>query len=343
MKVPPRRTPRIAVAALLISHSVILLAGFFAPYDADSQNRTLVFASPTRIHFFDAQHKLHLRPFVYRSIPVQGTFGRYQEDRSARFPLRFFDVGGRYTVCGVIVSRRHLFGTDTRAPLFLFGTDGYGRDEFSRLLYGGRISLLAGLIATAISLSAGLILGGLAGYYGRWIDDVIMRIAEVFLTIPWLYLLLSVRAFLPLSINSNAVFLLLLAVLGIAGWARPARLIRGAVLSVKEREYVTAARAFGASDLYILRRHILPHTSGIVIAQTVSYVPQYVLVETTLSFFGLGVSEPTPSWGNMLAGLQQYSVLQSCWWMFAPAFALVAIFLIYQRLFWRYAGGKSSL
>jgi peptide/nickel transport system permease protein len=134
-----------------------------------------------------------------------------------------------------------------------------------------------------------------------------------------------------------------LAVLGIAGWARPARLIRGAVLSVKEREYVTAARAFGASDLYILRRHILPHTSGIVIAQTVSYVPQYVLVETTLSFFGLGVSEPTPSWGNMLAGLQQYSVLQSCWWMFAPAFALVAIFLIYQRLFWRYAGGKSSL
>lgn len=340
---PPRRTPRVAIAALLISHGIILLAGFFAPYNAESQNRMLVFASPTRIHFFDAQHKLHLRPFIYRLISVPGTFNQYQEDRSVPFPIRFFVLGARYSVFGVIPSRLHLFGTDSRAPLFLLGTDGYGRDEFSRLLYGGRISLLAGLIATAISLSAGLILGGLAGYYGRWIDDVMMRIAEVFLTIPWLYLLLSLRAFLPLRINNNAVFLLLLAVLGMAGWARPARLIRGAVLSAKEREYVTAARAFGASDFYILRRHILPHASSIVATQAMLYIPQYILAETTFSFFGLGVSEPAPSWGNMLTGLQQYSVLQSCWWMFAPAIALVTVFLIYQRLFWRYTGNNSLL
>nr|MDQ2712267.1 ABC transporter permease [Acidobacteriota bacterium] len=202
---------------------------------------------------------------------------------------------------------------------------------------GGRTSLFIGLLATAISLSIGTVFGGVAGYYGHWIDAVIMRIAELFLTVPWLYLLLFVRAFLPLGINANQAFLLLIVILGVLGWARPARLIRGVVLSAREREYVTAAKAFGASDFYLLRTHILPHASGVVVAQAALYIPQYILAEVTLSFFGLGVSEPAPSWGNMLAGLQNFFVLQSCWWMFSPGAALVGIILAYHWLFSHYA------
>ncbi len=308
-----------------------------------AQNRNLAFVPPNQVHFLDAEGHLHLRPFIYSWMPRADSSNEYQEDRSAALPIRFFTLGAPYKVLGKIASQRHLFGVDGGARLFLIGGDGFGRDEFSRLLYGGRTSLFAGILATLISLSIGLALGGLAGYYGRWVDDLAMRASEVFLTIPWLYLLLFVRAFLPLQTHPNAVFLLLIAVFGVLGWARPARLIRGVVLSAKEREYVLAARGFGASDLYLLRKHILPDACGVVATQTALYIPQFILAEVTLSFFGLGVSEPTPSWGNMLAGLQQYFVLESCWWMFAPAFALIIVFLAYNRLFSHYARGTVRL
>ncbi len=245
--------------------------------------------------------------------------------------------GSPYHLLGILPSQRHLFGLEGHSPLFLLGSDAFGRDEFSRLIHGGRTSLFIGLLATAISLSIGTAFGGIAGYYGSWIDAVTMRIAEIFLTVPWLYLLLFVRAFLPLEVNANQAFLLLIVILGVLGWARPARLIRGVVLSAREREYVKAARSFGASDFYLLRRHILPQVSGVVVAQAALYVPQYILAEVTLSFFGLGISEPAPSWGNMLAGLQNFFVLESCWWMFSPAAALVGVMLGYHWLFSRYA------
>jgi len=305
-----RKKSRLAIAVLVVSHGLVLLAGFFAPYDPGSQNRDLPFAPPTRIHFIDAQKKLHLRPFVYLRRANA-------EDRSTAYPVRFF------------VSRWHLFGADEPAKLFLIGSDAYGRDQFSRFLYGGRISLLAGLLATAISLTLGMMLGGAAGFYGRWLDELIMRTAEIFLALPWLYLLFAVRAFLPLHITPNGVFLLLITVIGAVGWARPARLIRGVVLSAKERDYVLAARGFGASDLYLLRRHVLPQAFGVVLAQATVLIPTYILAEVVLSFFGLGVSEPAPSWGNLLANLRQYNVLESYWWMFLPALALIPIFLAY--------------
>ena len=159
-----------------------------------------------------------------------------------------------------------------------------------------------------------------------------MRFGELFIALPWLYLLLALRAFLPLNIGPSQAFLLLIAVIGSVGWARPARLIRGVVLSGKERHYVLAARLFGGSGRYLMRRHILPQTYSIILTQAVLLIPQYILAEVTLSFLGLGVGEPDPSWGNMLASVQQYHVLVSYWWMLFPGIALVPVFLSFVLL-----------
>jgi peptide/nickel transport system permease protein len=339
-----RNRPRFALAAIVVIHALVLLAGFFAPYDPTSQNRSLSFAPPTRIHIVDSHGKLHFRPFVYSWTAVAGTATGYRENQSVEYPVHLFVSGTGYKILGILRLRRHLFGTEQPGRVFLIGSDAYGRDQFSRLLYGGQISLFAGLLATAISLILGVVIGAAAGYYGGWVDDVLMRGAEVFLALPWLYLLFAVRAFLPLHIAPNQVFLLLIAVIGVIGWARPARLIRGVVLSAKEREYVLAARGFGASDLYILRRHILPQVSGVALTQAAVFIPRYILAEVALSFLGLGITEPVPSWGNMLATLQQYSVLESYWWMFFPALTLIPIFLAYYSLLAYYAvQGRGTL
>lgn len=328
---------RIGVGLVVAAHVVILFAGFFAPYGYANQNRAFPLAPPVRLHLVDAQQRIHLRPFVYKLTHRPGTFNEYEEDRTATFPVRLFVADEKTSGWGIRSSRLHLFGIDAPAQIFLAGTDGYGRDEFSRLLFGGQISLFAGLLGAAISLSLGTLLGAFAGYLGAWVDDTIMAVCEIFLCVPWLYLLLAVRSLLPLHIEANAVFLLLIALLGLFGWPRPARLLRGVVLSAKKRDYVTAARGFGASNFYLLRRHILPSAAGVLVTQTALYVPQYVLAEVTLSFFGLGVSEPEPSWGNMLAALQQGYVLESCWWMFAPAAALIVMFLAYHQILSRHA------
>src|SRR5438128_4256491 len=194
------------------------------------------------------------------------------------------------------------------------------------------MSIFAVLLATALSLGVGWLLRTLAGYYGRWLDAVLMRSAELFLALPWLYLLFAARAMLPLHVSPGQAFLLMVLVIGLVDWARPARLVRGVVLSARERNYVLAARGFGASDVYLIRRHIAPQTFGLLLTQAALLVPQYVLAEVTLSFLGLGVSEPVPSWGNMLADLQHYHVLASYWWMWAPGLALVLVFLAYYAL-----------
>jgi peptide/nickel transport system permease protein len=314
-----------ALSFLFVLHLAIFLAGFFAPCNPAEQNRDFPYAPPTRIHFIDARGYLHLRPFVYESVANPDGLYEYHEDRSREYTVHFFVAGPAYKLAGLIPAHLHLFGVDAPAQIFLTGTDNYGRDQFSRILYGGQISVAAGLLATAVSLFLGLIIGCLSGFYGSWVDESFMRFAELFLVLPWLYLLLAVRAFLPLQISPAQAFFLLIAVIGTIGWARPARLIRGIVLSAKSRKYVLASRGFGASDFYILRRHVLPHTYGVLLTQAALLVPQYIVAEVTLSFFGLGLSEPAPSWGNLLANLQQYNVMVSYSWMFAPAVALILV------------------
>lgn len=316
-------------AVLGVLHVLLLCAGFFAPYDPTTQHRDLPWAEPTRVRMIDNQGRFHLRPFVY--APAARAGATDGADPTARFPLRFLVRGSEYSVLGVRVDW-HLVGVDEPARLFLFGTDEYGRDVLSRLLYGGRISLLAGWAAAALSLGVALVLGLLAGFHGRWVDEAVMRLAELFLALPWLYLLFAARAFLPLHVDPRGAFLLVVAIVGAIGWARPARLIRGVVLSARERKYVVASRGFGATDFHLLRHHVLPQTYGILLTQAAILIPHYMLAEVTLSFFGLGVAEPTPSWGNLLASLQRYHVLTSYWWMFLPALVLVAVTFTYQML-----------
>jgi peptide/nickel transport system permease protein len=318
-----------ALILLACFHGLIFFAGFFAPYDFASQNRDIPFAPPTRLHFVDANGKFHVRPFVYGLKEDSTDGGAYETDSGQLHPLRFFVDGSPYRIAGLFPSHLHLFGVEDSGQLFLMGTDGYGRDQLSRFLYGGQVSLLAGLLATALSVSLGVLLGALAGFYGGWIDAALMRGGELFLALPWLYLLFAVRAAMPLHIAEWQVFFLLIVVIGLIGWARPARLIRGVVLSAKERNFVIAARGFGASDTHLLYRHVLPQTYGVVLTQMTLLIPQYVLAEVTLSFLGLGVGEPMPSWGTLLSSLQQYYVLVSYWWMFLPGLILIPLFLAF--------------
>lgn len=319
------------IAALVLLHGVVACAGFFAPYDPAEQDREHPYLPPVWIHVVDEGGHFHFRPFFYGYRVGEDAFAASREDATKPVALSFFARGARYHLLGFLPCRVHLFGAES-GRVYILGSDAYGRDQFSRILYGGQISLLAGLLGTGLTLLLGSAIGVTAGYYGGWRDGLLMRLAELFVALPWLYLLFALRAFLPLSVSPLEAFALVIVVLGTVGWARPARLVRGVVLSAKERDFVRAARGFGASDAYLLRRHILPATASVLLTQAAILVPQFVLAEMTLSFLGLGVPEPVPSWGNLLANLQQYSVLVSYWWMYLPALAIVPFFLGYQGL-----------
>jgi peptide/nickel transport system permease protein len=304
----PRRRIVWAAGFLVAVHAAALFAGFVAPYDYDDQHRDFPYAPPSRIHLQG------LRPVVYGLTADPG--GSYGIDRSRIYPIRFF-VNGR------------LFGVRQPGMVFLAGTDGYGRDVFSRIVYGARISLLTGVLAAGLSLGIGWTIGTAAGFFGGWTDQLLMRGSELFMALPWIYLQLAVRAFLPLHISSIEAFFLVIGIIGGVGWVRPARLVRGVVLSGRERGYVLAARGFGAGPVYLIRRHILPQTAGVILTQATVLIPLYILAEVTLSFLGLGVGEPVPSWGNMLAEARQYHALVEHPWLLVPGLAAIPVLFGY--------------
>lgn len=326
----PGRGITVTLSVLILVHAAVLAAGFLAPYAPDLQDREFPLAPPTRLHWVDRAGRIRLRPFVYGLSP-QGLDGRYVEDTSRAYPIRFFFVFAEKSGA-TTRSQWHLLGVERPGRLFLLGTDAFGRDMFSRLLYGGRVSLFFGLLAASLSLGLGFALGALAGMQGAWLDNVIMRGAELFLALPWLYCLLILRAALPLNISTGRQFLILVLVVGIRGWARPARLLRGVVMSAVERNFVLAARGFGGSKFHLLVRHVMPETSGVLLTQAALLIPQFILGEVTLSFLGLGVGEPVPTWGNMLSALQRYSIFASCWWMWLPGLFIIPVFLAYYIL-----------
>ncbi len=320
------------VVALVVLHAPILLAGFVAPYDPTTQHRLYPFAPPTRVHLIDGAGRVHLRPFYYTLVPSPVDPTAYVENSARAVSVQFFVRGDEYRPLALFHARLHLIGGAPDHPIFLLGTDAFGRDQLSRWLAGGQISVAAGLLAAVMAVGIGTLLGTLAGYFGGHIDTVVMRIGELFTALPWMYLLIAVRASLPLRVTPLHAFALVVLASGVAGWVRPGRLVRGLVMSARERAFVSSARGFGASDLYLLRAHVLPATYSALLTQLALAVPQFVVAEVMLSFLGLGLADPIPSWGTLLIPLQQYHVLVSYWWMFIPALLSTAVFLTYYRL-----------
>ena len=303
-----------SLGILLLFYLLALLADFVAPYPYDLQNRKAPYHPPTKIHFF-YQGKF-IGAYVHPYRLVNPIFKTYEEDKTKLCKVKFFTE----TPYGF-----KLFYTPPECGVYILGTDKLGRDIFSRLLYGARISLFIGLIGVSITFSLGILFGGLAGYYGGTVDNAIMRLTEVLMSIPAFYLMLALRAIFPLDMSSVEVFFLIVFILSFIGWASLARVIRGLVLSLREKEYVLAAKTYGASSLRILFKHILPNTYFYLVITATSAIPSYILGEAALSLLGLGIQEPYPSWGNMLSDARSLTVITFFPWILAPG---VAIFLV---------------
>lgn len=305
---------------LLVMYSTILIAGFLAPYPEDFSDRNLAYAPPTPI-FVMADGKPtwpYVVTYTRKFDPETYGFGFYP-DYSKRYPVKFFVQGEPYQWLGVIPSRLHLFGVDAPARLNLLGTDMNGRDNFSRLLYGGQVSLTIGFLGLFIAFPLGLLYGGISGYFGGRVDNGMMRVAEIIMSIPSFYLLISLAAILPSSLSSKQRFALIVAILAFIGWAGISRIIRGMVLSLKEMEYVEAARSLGANSMRIITQHLLPQTATYFIIAATLNVPGYLLAESGLSFLGLGIQPPDASWGNMLREAQDLTnVILRPWLLLGP-------------------------
>jgi peptide/nickel transport system permease protein len=329
-----RRLSSLSVSIVIIAtfYLVAILAGFVAPYGFANEDREHTNCPPMRLHIIDSDGRWNWRPFVYEYEEIPGDLERYQEDRSRKYSIQFLTPGSKYKFVGVIPTQTHLFGVQTPGRLYLFGTDEYGRDQFSRFVYGGQVSLLVGTLATAISLTIGLAVGSLCGVFGGWIDVVTMRFTELFMVLPWLYLLLAVRAILPLRTSGSATLIILMSVLALVGWAKPARLFRGVILSAQELDFVIAASAMGGSRWYVMRRHVLPQTRTILLIQAALLIPQFIAAEVTLSFLGLGVSEPNASWGAVISPLARYESIATHWWLVLPVCAVVPLFFSYHEV-----------
>lgn len=308
-------------AMLVVLYAGALFAPFLAPYAESDIDRQRFFHPPTPLRLVDAAGRWHAWPFVH------GTRGgldqSYTVDPAQRYPLRLFPKGAPYKLLGFLPADRHLFGVDAPGRIFLFGADDTGRDVWTRVLFGAQVSLTVGVVGILISFTLGLLLGGVSGYYGGWVDVVIMRGTELLLSVPGLYLIVALRGVFPLDLPSQQTYLAIVAILAFIGWAALARVIRGMVLSLRQAEYVLAAEAMGASSLRIIVRHILPNTLSFTIVAATVAVPGYILGEVFLSFLGVGVQPPAASWGNMLNAARSQRVLTSFPWMLlAPGAAI---------------------
>jgi peptide/nickel transport system permease protein len=311
------------VVALL--YVVTIFAEFLAPYSLDYTDRSKFYHPPTTIHVLDEDGRPSW-PFVYATRLVDPGLRRFAEDRTQRYPVRLFARGEAYRFAWVIPSSVHLLGVDEPGRLFLMGTDQFGRDQFSRILYGGRVSMFIGVYALLLTLPIGVAYGAISGYFGGRVDDAMMRVAEVVMSFPEFYLLLALASVLPPQIPSSQRLMLIILILSFVSWGGLARIIRGMVLSLRDLEYVQAARAAGGGVPYILARHVVPNTASFLIVTASLGVPGAILGESGLSFLGLGIQEPDASWGKLLSTANSITTLTASPWLLWPgAFIAAAI------------------
>jgi peptide/nickel transport system permease protein len=325
------RLGMVGLVILVLLYLMAIFADFIAPYGADNQVRDLQWAPPTGLRLSDDQG-FSLRPFIYpiRSYIDENFEVRQDQDRTQRCYLRLLVEGDEHRLLGLIPMRTRLFGFDPPpqpaesdtyySRFFLMGADVAGRDVFSRICYGARISMTIGLVGEALVLVIGLLIGGISGYAGGLIDDLLQRLCEMMMLLPGFYLLLMLRFMFPSDMNSVTVYFAVVTILALVSWPGLARIIRGMVLSIRTRDFVQSAHAIGQRPIRIIIRHILPNTAGYVIVSATLSIPGYILGESALSLLGLGIMEPTASWGNMLQKAMDIIELDSHPWVLWPGF-----------------------
>lgn len=317
----------VGLGILGVLYFLALFAHFFALSDpVGFGNVDASYHPPNWMHVIDEDGNFHWPPFVYGTELVDLDELRYRRVAEEKYKIRFFERGYPYKLWFLFPTDIHLIQMEEGGRLHPLGCDKYGRDVWSRLLVGGQISLSVGLLGIFITLTLGTFFGGLAGYFGGWADTLLMRWVELILSIPGLYLILALRSTFGKenNLSSVQVYLLIVAILGFIYWSGLSRVIRGMVLSLKEREHVLAARVIGASNLRVLIRHVLPGTFTYLIVAGTIMVPGYILGEVALSFLGVGIEEPNASWGLMLREAQDVEVLENQRWILSSG---VAIFI----------------
>ena len=344
---------------LLVFYLSAIAAELVAPYDPYISQPDGALLPPTQVYWNNQNGKFigpHVYPTTQGAVDVETGDRELKVDRSKPSPIRLFVQGDDYRFLQIrlplptqfsltdpkfeeielfpgISGSLRLFGTVGEGKFNLLGTDEQARDQFSRLVYGGRISLSIGLVGIVIAFPLGMLVGGISGYAGGWLDSVLMRFVEVLMTIPEIYLLVALAAVLPPGLTSAERFLLIILITSFIRWAGLARVIRGQVLSIKEQEFVQAARSMGGRPLYIIVRHVLPQTATYIIISATLSIPSFIVAESVLSLIGLGIQQPDPSWGNMLTLATNASILVlQPWLIWPPALLIILTVLAFNLL-----------
>jgi peptide/nickel transport system permease protein len=322
----------LALRILVLLYLLAIFAEFFAPQGANDRNLDFQYCPPQLIRWSFSQG-LHVAAMRVMIDPV--TLRKtYVEDKSRAIPISFVAKGSEYRMWGVIPMDRHLIGIDrddapAGASFYFLGADHYGRDIFSRIIYGSRVSLSVGLIGIAITFILGISIGGVSGYVGGRVDDVIQRVIEIFNSFPHLPLWIALGAVMPADWSPVKVYFAITIVLAALGWTGLARVVRGKILSLREEDYAMAARLLGASHGRILFRHLLPGFASHIIVSLSLAVPAMVLGETSLSFLGLGLRPPVVSWGVMLQDCFDVQAVRYYPWLMAPVLFIVMTVLCF--------------
>ncbi|MFC7625911.1 ABC transporter permease [Microlunatus sp. GCM10028923] len=315
---------RIGAVAVIIIYLVVALAEFLSPTTTDAQNEQYAYAPPQQLHVYHPDHGVGLYVYGFQMQQNAETYERtFTVDEGNRIPVGLFVRGAEYRFWGLIPADVHLIGpTEAGQPFYLWGADRAGRDMLSRIVYGSRISLSIGLVGVAVSFVLGLLLGGVSGYYGGKPDTLIQRVIEFLMAIPTLPLWLSLSAAVPSSWGPLTRYFAISVILSVIGWTGMARVVRGRFLSLREEDFITAARLDGCSQPRIIFRHMLPSFSSHMIASLTMSVPAMILGETSLSFLGLGLQSPAVSWGVLLQDAQNIRAIETAPWLMLPGAAI---------------------
>jgi peptide/nickel transport system permease protein len=327
-----RHRPAVVSAVFLaFIYFSTVISEFIAPYDLHTRHSAYIFAPPQQVHVMHEGQ--FLGPFVYalKTTRDMETLQRvYTPDTTRPQKLRFFCLGDSYEFWGLIEGSFHFVCPPEDGKFFWLGTDRLGRDMFSRIVYAARISLTIGIIGIALSFALALVLGGLAGYYGGWVDNVVQRITEIIKSFPHLPLWLALSAALPVTWSPLLVYFGITIILALLDWPGLGRAVRSKLLSLREEDYAAAAQMMGAKPGRIIGRHLLPGFMSHLIASATLSIPSMILAETALSFLGLGLRPPITSWGVLLNEATDINVVAVNWWLMLPVVPVILVILAYQ-------------